>query len=59
MVRRHSLSFRSRSSFAQPRHEVGTERLHTQGFGEDYPLAGNEEEAGRAQNRRTELVLPQ
>lgn len=39
--------------------DVEAERLHTQGFGEDYPLAGNEDEAGRAQNRRTELVLPQ
>jgi outer membrane protein OmpA-like peptidoglycan-associated protein len=40
-------------------HGVEAERLQTQGFGEDYPLAGNDDEAGRAQNRRTELVLPQ
>jgi len=40
-------------------HEVEGERLQTQGFGEIYPLASNEDEAGRAQNRRTELVLPQ
>jgi len=40
-------------------HGVEAERLQTQGFGEDYPLVGNDDEAGRAQNRRTELVLPQ
>ncbi len=40
-------------------HDVEAKRLHTQGFGEDYPLTGNEDEADRAQNRRTELVLPQ
>jgi len=39
--------------------EVDAERLHTQGFGEIYPLASNEDEVSRAQNRRTELVLPQ
>ncbi len=39
-------------------HNVEAERLHTQGFGKDYPLVDNEDEAGRAQNRRTELVLP-
>lgn len=40
-------------------HDVDGARLHTQGFGEDYPLASNQDEAGQALNRRTELVLPQ
>lgn len=34
-------------------------RLKVQGFGSQYPVADNAEEAGRAMNRRTELVLPQ
>jgi outer membrane protein OmpA-like peptidoglycan-associated protein len=38
---------------------VPRERLKVQGFGSAYPVAPNLHEAGRAQNRRTELVLPQ
>ena len=34
-------------------------RLKVQGFGKHYPLEGNDTSAGRAANRRTELVLPQ
>ena len=37
---------------------LGTDgaRLGAQGFGPDKPLAGNDDEAGRAKNRRVELV---
>lgn len=40
-------------------HDVDPRRLKSQGFGEDYPLAGNDADTGRAINRRTEIVLPQ
>jgi len=40
-------------------HGVDTTRIVVQGFGPDYPLEANDTEAGRASNRRTELVLPQ
>lgn len=33
--------------------------IKTQGFGSAYPVAGNDTPAGRAQNRRTEIILPQ
>ncbi|HDP23859.1 MAG TPA: cell envelope biogenesis protein OmpA [Deltaproteobacteria bacterium] len=32
-------------------------RIMTQGFGESYPIASNDTDAGRQQNRRVELVL--
>ncbi|MGC9324786.1 MAG: OmpA family protein [Desulfomonilia bacterium] len=32
-------------------------RIITQGFGESYPIASNDTDAGRQQNRRVELVL--
>jgi outer membrane protein OmpA-like peptidoglycan-associated protein len=38
---------------------VARARMKLQGFGSTYPLASNQQESGRAQNRRTELVLPQ
>lgn len=38
---------------------VGKGRLKVQGFGSDYPVAPNDTEAGRAMNRRTEVILPQ
>lgn len=34
-------------------------RMKVQGFGSAYPVAPNQNEQGRALNRRTELVLPQ
>ncbi len=37
---------------------VEEERFRIQGFGPDYPLAPNTDAAGRALNRRTEIVLP-
>ena len=40
-------------------HGVPPGLMHNQGFGADYPLDTNETPAGRAQNRRTELVLPE
>lgn len=40
-------------------HGVDRARLRVQGFGEDYPLASNESDDGRALNRRTEVLLPQ
>ena len=38
---------------------VPAERLKVQGFGKEYPNDTNETPAGRANNRRTELILPQ
>ena len=38
---------------------VPKERLKVQGFGKEYPNDSNETAAGRANNRRTELILPQ
>lgn len=38
---------------------VPRERMKVEGFGSAYPVAPNQTEPGRAQNRRTELVLPQ
>jgi len=38
---------------------VGREFIKTQGFGSAYPVAGNDTPAGRALNRRTEIILPQ
>ncbi|MBN2431752.1 MAG: OmpA family protein [Acidobacteria bacterium] len=40
-------------------HGVVQERLISQGFGADYPIATNSTDDGRALNRRTEVVLPQ
>lgn len=40
-------------------HQVPRSRMRIQGFGPDYPLDSNSTPAGRALNRRTELVLPQ
>jgi outer membrane protein OmpA-like peptidoglycan-associated protein len=36
---------------------VGADRLVTQGFGEAYPVAGNDSAGGRQMNRRVEIVL--
>jgi len=38
---------------------VGANRISTQGFGEQRPVASNNTEQGRAQNRRTELTVTQ
>jgi len=38
---------------------VERERIKTQGFGWDYPLAPNDADSGKALNRRTEVILPQ
>lgn len=37
---------------------IGAERITARGLGEAYPLASNNTEAGRQQNRRVEIVLP-
>lgn len=37
---------------------VPRDRMKIEGFGSAYPVAANQTEQGRAQNRRTELVLP-
>ncbi len=39
-------------------HGIDRARLVTQGFGAGYPLDSNATAAGRARNRRTEIVLP-
>ena len=36
---------------------VAMDRLSTQGFGEQYPVAGNESASGRQMNRRVEVLL--
>jgi OmpA-OmpF porin, OOP family len=36
---------------------VSAERISTQGFGQDRPVASNDTEEGRARNRRTELTV--
>ncbi|GAB4192750.1 MAG: OmpA family protein [Wenzhouxiangellaceae bacterium] len=36
---------------------VSADRMTSRGYGEDRPVASNETDAGRAQNRRTELVI--
>ena len=36
---------------------VPADRISTQGFGQDRPLASNDSEEGRARNRRTELTV--
>lgn len=38
---------------------VSSERLSTQGFGESRPIASNETEAGRRENRRVEIIIGQ
>lgn len=38
---------------------VAKRLIKTQGFGSSYPVASNDTAAGRAQNRRTEIILPQ
>jgi OOP family OmpA-OmpF porin len=37
---------------------VSPERISTEGFGENYPVASNATPAGRLQNRRVEIYLP-
>jgi len=36
---------------------LGPERMTIQGYGESYPVASNDSDAGRQQNRRVELVV--
>ncbi len=36
---------------------IGAERLSTRGYGENFPVAGNDTAAGRQMNRRVEIVL--
>lgn len=36
---------------------VSAERVTALGMGEDFPIASNEDEAGRAQNRRVDVIL--
>jgi len=36
---------------------MGTERISWRGYGEAYPVAGNDTAAGRQQNRRVEMVV--
>lgn len=37
--------------------EIARDRIITKGYGEDYPVASNEIEAGRQQNRRVEVII--
>ncbi len=36
---------------------VSSSRIQTRGYGEDFPVASNDTEAGRQQNRRVEVVI--
>ncbi len=36
---------------------IATERITTKGYGEQFPVAGNNTQAGRQQNRRVEIVI--
>ncbi len=36
---------------------VDPDRIVTQGYGEQYPVAGNDTDTGRAQNRRVEIII--
>jgi OOP family OmpA-OmpF porin len=36
---------------------ISPDRIKGQGYGEEYPVATNSNEAGRAQNRRVELII--
>ncbi len=36
---------------------VASERITASGMGEDFPIASNEDEAGRARNRRVDVIL--
>jgi outer membrane protein OmpA-like peptidoglycan-associated protein len=38
-------------------HGVGADRITARGYGKDYPVATNDTEAGRQQNRRVEVVI--
>ncbi len=36
---------------------IGADRVKAQGYGKEYPVATNNNEAGRSQNRRVELII--
>lgn len=36
---------------------IGTDRITSRGYGESYPVAGNDTAAGRQQNRRVEIIV--
>ena len=36
---------------------IGTDRITSRGYGESYPVAGNDTAAGRQQNRRVEIII--
>jgi len=36
---------------------IDSERMITKGYGEQYPIAGNDTDAGRQQNRRVEVII--
>jgi len=36
---------------------VAADRMNAVGMGEDYPIAGNDDDAGRSQNRRVDIIL--
>jgi outer membrane protein OmpA-like peptidoglycan-associated protein len=39
------------------RNGIAPERIVAQGYGEEYPVAANDSDAGRLQNRRVEIVI--
>jgi outer membrane protein OmpA-like peptidoglycan-associated protein len=45
--------------FALVQHGVEPYRIDARGMGANFPLASNESEAGRQQNRRVEVVIPE
>ena len=52
------LSRRRAAVVAQAMNQLGTNPIAVRGFGKDSPIADNATEAGRAENRRVSVIVP-